>query len=59
MLFTMMSERVAVEDVAGEGMRESNDIKIVVFPEPVGSDTPILECPERRASRQASTHCSW
>lgn len=40
-------------------MRDRRDMNTVVFPEPVGSETPIREVPELRAAAQASRQDSW
>lgn len=41
-----------------EGSFCNSDTNTVVFPEPVGIDTPIRDIPLFRALRQASTQCS-
>lgn len=51
MLFTMTSDRVALGFVGGAGICDSKDRNTVVFPEPVGKDTPILVQPDARVSR--------
>lgn len=59
MLLTMMRERRAAGFDVGDGIRDSREMNTVVFPEPVGNDTPMREAPERRAWAQASRQCSW
>lgn len=59
MLLTMTSDRVAFGFEGGEGIWESKERKTVVFPEPVGRDTPILVMPDARASRQDWIHSFW
>jgi len=58
-LLTMTSDRVAFGFVGGEGIWDSKERKTVVFPEPVGRDTPILVTPDARASRQDCIHSFW
>ena len=41
------------------GRRESSARKTLVLPDPVGKETPILEIPLDKASRQDWTHDSW
>jgi hypothetical protein len=59
MLFTIMRDRTASGLQLGEAMRDRRETKTVVFPEPVGSETPIRVTPEARASPQASRQRSW
>lgn len=59
MLFTMTNARVASGDREGGDIRDNNEIKTVVFPAPVGKDTPILVEPDLSASMQASRQLSW
>ena len=58
MLLTMIMDLVASKFIAGGAKRPKREMKTVVFPEPVGNDTPIREEPESRASMQASRQCS-
>lgn len=52
MLLTTTSDRVALGFDSGAGICDSKDRKAVVFPEPVGKDTPILVQPDAKASKQ-------
>lgn len=52
MLLTIIKERVAFVFVAGGEMRDRREMKTVVLPEPVGSDTPMRVEPSARASVQ-------
>lgn len=40
-------------------MRSIRWVKMVVFPLPVGEETPIRVTPEERAERQSKIHSSW
>jgi hypothetical protein len=46
MLLTMMRERWAVGFDIGEDIRDNREMNTVVFPEPVGRETPIREAPD-------------
>jgi hypothetical protein len=59
MLLTITKERVASGLSFGAGILESRDMKTVVLPLPVGSETPIFVAPPARASMHASKHDSW
>jgi hypothetical protein len=58
MLFTTMRDLEARGFEVGGAMRDNREMKTVVFPEPVGRETPIREAPLASASVQASKHCS-
>lgn len=58
MLLTMIRDLVASKFIAGGAKRARREMKTVVFPEPVGNDTPMREEPESRAEMQASRQCS-
>ena len=58
MLLTIIIDFVASEFIAGGVKRARREMKTVVFPEPVGNDTPIREEPELRAEMQASRQFS-
>ena len=58
MLLTIIIDFVASKFIAGGAKRARREMKTVVFPEPVGNDTPIREEPESRAEMQASRQCS-
>lgn len=59
MLFTIMRALPAVGLCFGDCIRANNEMKTVVFPEPVGSETPMRETPAANASVHASRQCSW
>jgi hypothetical protein len=48
-LFTMTRERCAAGFDVGGGIRDKREMNTVVFPEPVGIETPIREAPALRA----------
>ena len=58
MLLTMIKDFVASKFIAGGAKRARRQMKTVVFPEPVGNDTPIREIFESRDETQASRQCS-
>ena len=58
MLLTMIKDLVASKFTAGGAKRARRAMKTVVFPEPVGNDTPMREEPESRAEMQASRQSS-
>ena len=58
-LLTMMRDRTAAGLAAGVDMRDRSEMNTVVFPEPVGSETPMRVAPLANASVQASRQCSW
>lgn len=58
MLLTIIMDLVASKFIAGGAKRARREMKTVVFPEPVGNDTPIRVEPESRAEVQASRQCS-
>ena len=54
----MMRERTAAGLAMGVDMRDRSDMNTVVFPEPVGSETPMRDAPFAKASVHASRQCS-
>jgi hypothetical protein len=58
MLLTMIKDLVASKFIADGAKRARREMNTVVFPEPVGNDTPMREEPESRAVVQASRQCS-
>ena len=46
MLLTIMRDRWAAGFDMGEDMRDNKEINTVVFPDPVGNETPMREAPE-------------
>ena len=60
MLFTIINTLVALGFSRGGTIFEINETKTVVFPAPVGRETPIREtsCLDRSV-RHASRHASW
>ena len=59
MVLTMIMDFVASKFIAGGAKRARREMKTVVFPEPVGNDTPMREAPESRDEMQASRQRSW
>jgi hypothetical protein len=59
MLFTMIKDRVALGLFEGGRIRDKREMNTVVFPEPVGSETPMREAPASSAVAQASKQDSW
>ena len=53
-----MRDRWAAGFDIGGDIRDSREMNTVVFPEPVGNETPMREAPDWRARVQASRHCS-
>jgi hypothetical protein len=58
MLLTIIIDFVASKFVVGGAKRARREMKTVVFPEPVGRDTPMREEPVSRAEMQASRQSS-